>query len=110
MPTPCAVAQQWCASLRCKRGALRLLNFALLFVERNPFDCIISTPVVAVSKKLLRTTDLQTVVPNLQFRYPVVGFLPHLLMVSTHSQRKYNLVALLQNKRLLVAPNERSFA
>lgn len=110
MSTPCALAQQWCASFRCKRGALGLLNFALLFVERNPFDCIFSTHVVAFSKKLLRTTDLHVVAPNLQFRYPVVGFLPHLLMISTHSQRKHELVALPQNKRLLVAPNERSFA
>lgn len=73
MPTPCALAQQWCASFRCKRGALGLLKFALLFVDRTPFHCIFFTPVVAFLKKTVAHNPLANRCPKPTISLPRGG-------------------------------------
>jgi len=70
---PCAVAQHGVQVSVASVVRLRLLNFALLFVEGKYFDCIFSTPVVAFSKKTVAHNPLANRCPKPTISLPRGG-------------------------------------
>lgn len=104
-----------CATMACK---FTLQTWCAFFVELCIAFCrtqvfqlhIFHTRGSIFDKNRCAQPTCKLLSQTYNFAIPWWGFLPHLLMVSTHSQRKYNLVALPQNKRLLVAQNARNFA